>query len=339
MIDLKHPEYGLGYVTTKYDFNLNNEDFLKLTPRGQKLVKIQTLFNGLKGLHAEDIVHCDIKPPNCCSDDNELQIADLGHARRSVNVLPEQPLGVCTPFYTAESDALENKRITLQYCIHQIAIGKVKNTIAAAWILHSAIEHPTFNIDRQAAKFTVASLLLKVNSEKLISLGIDTDLYQEEKDLLIKHPSELKSRRLNLAKFELTKGQMEQLQEEAIALCKRHDVFGLALTALCTLMGIGSINPKTSRNALIRNALSKLSKDHELFPVNSELVKLFKEMLSKNGEKRPTIQQATARYDEIVQKYMASTSSNDLPTRDALLKSTRDTSLKSINETRAATAA
>ena len=295
VIDLLQPELGVGYVTTKYDHTLNDLDFLKLTPMAEKLIRAKDLFHGLYWLHKENIVHCDIKPANCCSADGELQIADFGHARLRENVTPEQVLGVCTPYFTSESDQRENKRITLAYCMHQIAIGKVKNPIATAWILQSAVEHPTFNIDRPAAKFTIASLLMKFTKEKLTAMGIATDLYKTEMETLRKHPETGKSRGLKLEKFKLTAPQMDQLKNESFALCKRHDVYGLAVTLVCIYLGHRYITPRA-----LASAIAKLTKDPELNGVNPGLPKLLKEMMNKDAAKRPSIKEAMDRYNDLL---------------------------------------
>lgn len=297
VIDLLCPDNRLGYVATKYDYNFNDMKFLNLTPMQVKLSRLRDLFNGLSWLHKINIVHCDIKPANCCSEGGEFQLADFGHARRSDKISPEQPLGVFTPFFTSESDQLENKRIMLLYCLHQIAIGKVKNPIGIAGILQSAIKHASFNIDRKAAKFTIASLLMKFSDAKLKALGISTELYRAEKEILKKSPGKLKTSALDLSQFKLAQSQMEDLIKKSIALCKRHDVYSLAVTTICILLGVEYVKP-----VHLATALAMLSRLPELAGLNPDLNRLLKEMLRKDGEKRPTIESAMEKFNQIIAK-------------------------------------
>ena len=297
MIDLLNPELGLGYVTRKFDFSLNALDFLKLTPAMEKLHSTKSLFNGLCYLHANKYVHSDIKPANCCSNNGELQLADFGHARSFAEVTAEQPLGVCTKFFTSSSDQRKSKKITLAYCMHQIACGNVKNAIAKAWIIQTAIEHPSFDIDRTAAKFTIASLLMKVSDEKLAALDIATDLYKTEMEILRNNPAEIKTRQLDIGSFKLSKAEMEALIQESLALCQGHDVFGLAVTLLCIYTGNPSIAPSS-----LAAALTNLSKDPDFAAVNPDLTKLLRQMLNKDASKRPTSQDAKDSFSALLEK-------------------------------------
>lgn len=297
VIDLLNPELGLGYVTRKFDFSLNDLDFLKLTPAMEKLHASKSLFNGLCYIHANNYVHCDIKPANCCSNDGELQLADFGHARSFEEVTPEQPLGVCTKFFTSSSDQRKSKKITLAYCMHQIASGNVKNAIAKAWIIQTAIEHPSFDIDRTAAKFTIASLLLKISDEKLAALDIATDLYKTEMDILRNNPAEIKTRQLDIASFKLSKTEMEQLKQASFALCQGHDVYGLGVTLVCILTGNPSIAPSS-----LAAALANLSKNPEFAAVNPDLTKLLRQMLNKDCSKRPTAKEAMDSFNALLEK-------------------------------------
>lgn len=288
---------GLGYVTREYDYTLNDADFLKLTPLREKLIRAQMLFNGLHGLHSKGggIVHCDIKPANCCSVGGELQIADFGHARLCANVSPEQPLGICTRYFTSSSDQREDKRITISYCMHQIAIGKVTNPVGKAWLLQTAIAHDTFDIDRQAAKYTLAALLMKLDPEKLTALGIKVDDYQAEMETIRSNPAALKTRQLDFTNYRLSKEQMAQLKADSISLCKSHDVDGLARTLLCIYLGKEYISHRA-----IPSALTALSKQPELQGIAGDLSKLLTEMMHRDAAKRPTIEDAMNRYQTII---------------------------------------
>lgn len=302
-LNLMHRTLGWGYVAKKYDFNLNNMNFLKLTPMGAKLEGTKELFHGVKHLHENGFVHCDIKPANCCLDNGEFQIADFGHARLCENVSPEQPLGVFTPYFTSETDEHENTRIALAYSMNNLARGKIKTLAARAWILQSAINHPTFAIDKKAAKITLAALLMKLSNDKIVAMGIDLDLFKDDLEEMKKNPREMKTQQLDLSKFMLTMAQLEQLKKNSVALCKQHDVYSLAVTLLCIYLGHQFIRPER-----IEVALRKLAKHSDMTAVNPGLVKLLKLMLCKNGAKRPSIKQAYERYLQLINPVRTTTS-------------------------------
>ena len=297
VVDLLFPEYGEGYIVTKYDFNLNDIPFLKTTSMKDKLLRTKSLFHGLDWLHAHHIIHCDIKPANCCSHKGELQIADFGHVRLCDDISPELPLGVCTPYFTSMTDQIENQRINLAYSMHQIANGQVKSHIAKIKILQSAIKHPNFQIDHDAAKYTIASLLMKLSQKKLNELKIPPDFCKEEMEMLRKNPYDRWKRQLNMEKFKLTNEQLAKLKEESISLCKRHDVYGLAVSLLCIYLGVRFISPKN-----LDAAIKKLSNLPELALINPDLTNLLVQMMDKDGSKRPSIKAGYETYKALQKK-------------------------------------
>lgn len=67
----------IGYIAPKYDFDLKNAEF-RSWPTEKKIEGFLSLIKGLHFLHENGIIHADIKPANCCSDQEELQLADFG---------------------------------------------------------------------------------------------------------------------------------------------------------------------------------------------------------------------------------------------------------------------
>lgn len=307
-----------GYIATIYDHNLFDLNYLKNTPLKDKILDSSTLFEGLNWLHKNEIIHCDIKPANCCSQ-NGLRIADFGHVRESNKITPDQPLGVCTAYFTCDTDLEENRRIIRLYFLNELAMGRIKTPAAKFRILHSAINQPILKGDIQAAKYSIAHLLLKFSDKKLMELKskiaqADANkaallkkeledftkklaLYKTEMDELKKNPDLIWSKQLNLAKFKLTENQVTQLQKESVALCKRHDVYGLAISLLCIYLGVQCIQPHS-----IPAALKKFSNDPDLALVKPELTNLLERMLDKKGANRPSIQEASDLFSQIVKK-------------------------------------
>ena len=293
-LDLKNPDCGAFYIIKKFGFNLDNLDFLK-SPMLEKLQNVKSLFNGLNEIHKKQIIHGDIKTANCCSENGEFQLADFGHARKSEHVLPEQPLKAYTPYFTSETDQQENMRLTLTYFLHQMAIGNIHKPYPKILILKAAIEHPSLIIDREAAKLTVASLLMKLKQEDFKIVKLPIELFKTEIEFLKQNPKNLAQ--LDMKNFKLNKYQLDQLTEQSLTLCKGHDVYGLGITLLCILTGNRFIAPKS-----IQAAFSKMTKNPDLTKFNPDLTKLLRDMMCKDSTKRPTSNEAMNRYYKILDK-------------------------------------
>lgn len=297
VVDLYHRQFGMGYFTKKYEYTLEDSLFLKGVPVEDRLSGVHSLYSGLADLHRMGIVHGDIKPANCCSSGGKLNLADFGHARELAEISPDQPLGVCTPYFTSQADQRENTRIALDYCLHLIAVGKVRNPLAKAWVLQTAIEHPGYPIDKAAAKFSIAEILMNLRKDRIKALNIAEDLFKNEMEILRKKPQRVKIPRLNLRSFRLTEAQLRKLDVESINLCKRHDVFGLGLTVLSALLGVRYIRP-----AQLEASIQKLQKIPELKMFNPELTGLLRGMMNQNPANRPTSADALRRYEALIAK-------------------------------------
>lgn len=316
IVDLQNPDSKIGYVIKKYDYNLVDQHFLKFTPILEKVKKSGSLFHALYAMHKKGIVHCDIKPSNCCSDDDELQIADFGDARKQKLITPEQAFRVFTRNYTSENDEKEKNRLTVTIYLHEAACGEIEDPLDLASILNAAIKH--LGVDRRRARLTIAAILMKIKPEDLKKAKLSLDPYKAEIDIIKNQPKVYARRQLDLSAFKLNQAQLNQLKAQSELLCWRHDVFGLGITLLCYYTGRRLITSKTKtylenhpeERAFTRDDLKRhlqmlaenLSKDPACAPLHPGLTRLIRDMLRANASERPTAEEALKRYSAIMEK-------------------------------------
>lgn len=301
-----------GIITVPYDFDLESPLFTSL-PFEEKAVQSAGLLEGLKSIHSMGIVHRDIKPPNCCSKNGELQIADWGDATKIDDVSLSNPLGVHSDFYTASDDHDESMIIKSNYTLHlEAETSGTQEDYDIAKALNYLLLNDRFPVsftdqDQESAKIYVAYVISEMVKSGMTEKALNEDeIYFENYDDQLKdlNDNTVTAEFPDLSSFYMDDKQIEQHKKDCQALAKRHDVYSMALTILENLSGISKkqmqeyIDNDKETSEIIVDLLDKVRDK------SRDIADYLDITLLSTPLKRPTAEQFLQKYQELIKPYV-----------------------------------